>query len=68
MDNKAYIESQKVCPVSKTDKCVYNTQGKYSCEGPVTQGAENKESVQKTVTDPNTLLFQRFVDERFSWK
>jgi hypothetical protein len=68
MDNKAYIESQKVCPFTKTDKCVYDTQGKFSCKGYVSEGAQQKETIQKTVTDPNTQLFQRFVDERFSWK
>jgi hypothetical protein len=68
MDNKAYVESQKTCPLYKTDACVYNTQGKYSCNGPVTQGAEKQESVKQTVTDHNTQLFQRFMDERFSWK
>lgn len=68
MENKAYIESQKVCPFTKTEKCVYDTQGKYSCQGYVNEGAQQKESVQKTVTSPNTQLFQRFMDERFSWR
>lgn len=68
MENKAYVESQKVCPFSKVDKCVYDTQGKFSCKGYVNQGADKKETIQKTTTDPNVQIFQRLVDERFNWR
>lgn len=67
MENKAYIESQKVCPFTKTDKCVYDTQGKVNCKGYVNEGAQKKETITKTVTDKNTQLFQRLVDEKFTW-
>jgi hypothetical protein len=67
MENKAYVESQKVCPFNKTDKCVYDTQGKVSCKGYVNEGAQQKETIKKTVTDKNTQLFQRLVDEKFTW-
>jgi hypothetical protein len=68
MENKAYVESQKVCPFTKTEKCVYDTQGKFSCKGYVSEGADKKETITKTVTDKNTQLFQRLVDERFNWR
>lgn len=68
MENKAVVQYPKVCPVSKVGLCVYDTQGKVTCNGPASQGAVKEESVKKTITDPNTQLFQRFVDERFSWR
>lgn len=68
MDNKTIVEYPKVCPVVHMEKCVYDTQGKVSCNGPITQGALKEDSIKKTTTDPNTLLFHRFIDERFSWK
>lgn len=68
MENKAVVEYPKVCPIAKVGYCVYDTQGKVNCNGPTTQGATKDDSVKKTVTDPNTQLFQRFVDERFSWR
>jgi hypothetical protein len=67
MENKAYIESQKVCPFTKTDKCVYDTQGKFTCKGYVNEGAQQKQTITKTVTDKNTQLFQRLLDEKFNW-
>ena len=68
MENKAYIESQKVCPFTKTDKCVYDTQGTFSCKGYVSDGAQNKEAITKTVTDANIQLFQRLMNEKFNWR
>lgn len=68
MENKGYVESQKVCPFTKTEKCVYDTQGKFTCKGYVNEGADKKETVTQTITDANTQLFKRLVDERHNWR
>lgn len=72
MDNKyispAYVVSQKVCPYTKTEKCVYDTQGKVTCNGPVTEGAKESKSTLQTTTAANEQLYQRFVNEKFTWK
>ncbi len=68
MENKAYVESQKVCPFTKTDKCVYDTQGTFSCKGYVNEGAKQKETIIKTVKEPNTQLFERLMNEKFTWR
>ena len=64
----AYVTSQKVCPFVKTEKCVYDTQGKVNCQGSLTEGAHQKEATTKTVTDKNDLLFQRLIDEKVTWR
>ena len=68
MEKNTIIEYPRICHAIKTDKCVYDTQGKVGCNGLLTQGANKTESVKQTKTDANTQLFQRFVDERFSWR
>lgn len=69
MDNKAYIVSQKVCPIIDTNnKCVYDTQGHVNCQGPLTEGAKEKQATIKTTTDKNEQLFKRLMDEKFTWR
>lgn len=68
MDNKAYVVSQKVCPLIKTEKCIYDTQGKVTCQGPLTEGAKQKEATTKTLADKNDQLFDRLVQEKFTWR
>lgn len=68
MDNKAYVVTPKVCPLTPTEQCVYDTQGHVSCQGRLTEGLKETQAVAKTVADKNEQLFQRLLDERITWR
>jgi hypothetical protein len=65
-----YQTSQRgaFCPLKQVDECVYNTQGNVKCSGYNTVGAEKEEWKQKFVKSQNDQLFQRVLDERFTWR
>ena len=68
-DRKYQTPQRNVCPLKKIgEECVYNTQGNVNCDGFVTTGAENEEWKPKIIKSQNDQLFQRVLDERFTWR
>lgn len=64
----AYVASKKVCPIEKTETCLYETQGQIICNGPLTNGAKEKTATQKLYIPPSDQLFQRVLDEKTTWR
>lgn len=64
-----YQSTQRVCSIPTVQECVFNTQGSIHCKGYATEGAEKKEEwTPKLTVSQNDRLFQRIVDERFTWR
>lgn len=63
----AFVTPPQVCQISSTEECMYETTGRVICKGPVTSGAIDKQSTDKTIASANDRMFNLMVD-RNVWK
>jgi hypothetical protein len=64
-----YPSPTPVCNIPPIKECVFNTQGSIHCKGYATQGADKKEELKPQFErTQNDRLFQRVLDEKFTWR